>query len=128
MHPSDAIALHDEINALRTVSACEHIVKLHEVCDEPDDTYLVLEYMEGGPLIDRLMERKKYTEFDAKEVVAKLLSSVSYCHKKRIANRNLKLENLLLVSVEVPKACGLDFLYRVSDDTFSLNPLLGRWQ
>jgi len=96
LHPSDAVALHDEISALQQVSDCEHIVKLFDVYDEPDYTYLVLECMRGGDLIDRIIEKRHYTEYDAKEVSRKLLLAVEYCHEKKIANRNLKPENLLL--------------------------------
>ena len=98
LHPSDAVALHDEIAALQQACDCEHIVKLFDVYDEPDFTYIVLECMTGGDLIDRIIEKRHYTEFDAKEVSRKLLLGVEYCHKKKIANRNLKPENLLLVS------------------------------
>ena len=30
LHPSDAVALHDEIAALRLVTECDHIVKLFD--------------------------------------------------------------------------------------------------
>lgn len=75
-----------------------HVSTVNVVYDEPDDTYLVLECMGGGDLIDRIIEKRHYTEFDAKEVSRKLILGVEYCHKKKIANRNLKPENLLLVS------------------------------
>jgi len=96
LHPSDAVALHDEIAALQQACDCEHIVKLYDVYDEPDFTYIVLECMTGGDLIDRIIEKRHYTEYDAKEVSRKLLLGVEYCHNKKIANRNLKPENLLL--------------------------------
>ena len=98
LHPSDAVALHDEIATLQMVTDCDHIVKLYDVYDETDFTYLVLECMRGGDLIDRIIEKRHYTEYDAKEVSRKLILGVEHCHKKRIANRNLKPENLLLVS------------------------------
>lgn len=96
LHPSDAVALHDEIAALQEVSECVHIVKLYEVYDEPDYSFLVLECMRGGDLIDRIIDKRHYTEYDAKEVARKLLLAVEFCHKRKIANRNLKPENLLL--------------------------------
>jgi len=96
LHPSDAVALHDEIAALQKVTDCEHIVTLYDVYDEPDFTYLVLECMKGGDLIDRIIEKRHFTEFDAKEVSRKLLLGIAHCHEKKIANRNLKPENLLL--------------------------------
>jgi serine/threonine protein kinase len=97
LHPSDAVALHDEVAALKRVTNCQHIVELYDVYDEPDYTFLVLECMKGGDLIDRIIEKRHFTEYDAKEVSRKLLLGVAYCHKKKIANRNLKPENLLLV-------------------------------
>jgi calcium/calmodulin-dependent protein kinase I len=96
LHPSDAIALQDEIEALQQVTNCEHIVKLFDVFDEPDSTFLVLESMKGGDLIDRIVKKQHYTEYDAKEVSRKLLMGVAYCHKKKIANRDLKPESVLL--------------------------------
>ncbi len=102
LHPSDAVALQDEINALRIVADCPQIVHLFDVFEEPDFTYLVLEKMEGGDLIDRIIDRRHYTEKDAKQVAIKLLQGVDFCHKRRIANRNLKPENIrLVVSAQV---------------------------
>jgi calcium/calmodulin-dependent protein kinase I len=108
LHPSDAVALHDEIAALQQVTECPYIVRLYDVFDEPDFTFLVLECMKGGDLIDRIIEKRHYTEFDAKEVSRKLIMGVAYCHKKKIANRNLKPENLLLKA-------GSDTDVRISD-------------
>jgi serine/threonine protein kinase len=54
--------------------------------------------MDGGDLIDRILERAHYSEGDAREVCRQLLFGVEFCHSRKIANRNLKPENLLLVS------------------------------
>ena len=96
LHPSDAVALTDEISALQKIAECEHIVTLYDVYDEPDHTIMVLEIMGGGDLIDRIIEKKHYTEFDAKEVSRKLIMGIAHCHKFKIANRNIKPESLLL--------------------------------
>ena len=96
LHPSDAVALQDEIIALRAVVDCPHIVHLHDVFEEPDTTYLVLERMRGGDLIERIISRAHYTEADAREVCKNLLLGVQFCHGKKIANRNLKPENIFL--------------------------------
>ena len=97
LHPSDAVALQDEIIALTLLKDSKYIVSLHDVFEEPDTSYVVLERMRGGDLIDRIIERAHYTENDAKVVCKNLLEGVRHCHERRIANRNLKPENLLLV-------------------------------
>ena len=98
LHPIDAAALNDEIAVLREVSGCIHVTRLQRVFENPDTTCLVMEHFRGKALIDCLIERSKYTEFSAKELIRNLLLGVAYCHKRRIANRNMKLENLVLVS------------------------------
>jgi serine/threonine protein kinase len=98
LHPRDVVALNDEISALRAVAGCEYVIHLKEVYEDADHTYIVMERINGEPLIDRLITNKKLTEFDAKELARNLLLGIAHCHTKRIANRNLKLENLHLVS------------------------------
>eukprot|EP00545_Synedropsis_sp_CCMP1620_P013214 CAMPEP_0119011510 /NCGR_PEP_ID=MMETSP1176-20130426/5724_1 /TAXON_ID=265551 /ORGANISM="Synedropsis recta cf, Strain CCMP1620" /LENGTH=1102 /DNA_ID=CAMNT_0006964353 /DNA_START=51 /DNA_END=3359 /DNA_ORIENTATION=+ len=112
LHPSDAVALQDEITALNVLKECEFIVTLHDVFEDPDTTYVVLEQMRGGDLIDRIIEKAHYTENDAKGVCKNLLEGVKHCHKRRIANRNLKPENLLLLSKDSDTAVKIsDFGY-----------------
>ena len=95
--PNDAVALQDEITALQMVSGCPQIVTLHDVFEEPDYTFLVLGCMRGGDLIERITQKQHYSEPEARIVAKQLLLGVEYCHNKRIANRNLKPENILLV-------------------------------
>lgn len=100
LNPDDAVALQDEISALQILKDCMQIVHLHDLFDEPDHTYLVLEKMRGGSLIERITLRHSYAETDARKVMRQLLFGVEYCHRKRIANRNLKPENILLMNHE----------------------------
>ena len=100
LHPADAVALQDEIVALRELVASPHIVELYEVFEEPDTTFIVMERMRGGELIERIIKRAHYTEADARAVCRNLLLGVQFCHSKSIANRNLKPENLLLSTIE----------------------------
>lgn len=97
LQPSDAVALQDEITALTLLKDSKYIVTLHDVFEEPDTSFVVLERMRGGDLIDRIIEKAHYTENDAKEVCKNLLEGVRFCHERHIANRNLKPENLMLV-------------------------------
>jgi len=71
-------------------------VSLHEVYEDPDATYMVMEKIEGEILIDKLLQKKKFTEYDARELVRNLLHGINHCHRKKIAIRNLTLDNLIL--------------------------------
>lgn len=98
--PNDAVALQDEITALQMVSGSLHIVTLHDVFEEPDHTFLVLDCLRGGDLIERITQKGHYSEVEARIVAKQMFLAVEYMHNKRIANRNLKPENILLVSVD----------------------------
>ena len=95
----DAVALQDEISALQMVSDSPFVVRLFDVFEEPDFTYMVLERSNGGLLIDRIIEKRYYNEMDARVVGRKILLGLEHCHNKRIAIRNLTAENLVLESV-----------------------------
>jgi len=94
---SDAVALQDEINSLRAVQGCPYIIEFRDVFEEPDHSYMVLEIFRGGDLIQRIIEKSNYTEWEAREVCKSLLFGVQHMHNKRIANRNLKPDNLFLM-------------------------------
>jgi len=92
----DAVAVQDEISTLQLLKDCPHVIMLHDVFEEPDYTYMVIERLQGGELIDRIIEKHSYTEDEARKVARNILSGLEFCHDRRIANRNIKTENLLL--------------------------------
>jgi serine/threonine protein kinase len=93
----DAVALQSEISCLKCLTECPYIVYLKEVFDEPDFTYMVMERLMGGYLIHKIIDKEFYDEDEAAIVAKRLISGVAYCHEKRIAIRDLKPDNMLLV-------------------------------
>lgn len=93
----DRDALTDEISNLKAVREGPHIVKLYEEYYEQNTyCYLVLELMDGGELFDRIIEKKTFSEKEAREVTRCMLDALAYMHSKRVVHRDLKPENLLL--------------------------------
>jgi calcium/calmodulin-dependent protein kinase I len=97
-------SLRDEISALRLLRGGPHIIRLYDIFEQDDSTYLVMEEMKGGNLLARIVEKEVYTEREARQLCKILFTAVDYCHKKHIAHRDIKPENLLLV-VRVPCVC-----------------------
>jgi len=95
----DKDALETEVEILQQVSH-PNIIKLKEVFDTKKVFYMVLEVCAGGELFDRIVEKEKYTESEAADVVGKVASALHYCHSRDIVHRDLKPENLLLTSAE----------------------------
>uniref|UniRef100_A0A7S4RWQ1 Non-specific serine/threonine protein kinase n=1 Tax=Alexandrium monilatum TaxID=311494 RepID=A0A7S4RWQ1_9DINO len=72
-----------------------HVARLEMVYETDDDLQMVMEYMQGGELYDRLAQRKQYTEEGAAATAYQMLLAVAYLHAHKVAHRDLKLENFL---------------------------------
>jgi calcium-dependent protein kinase len=72
-----------------------HVVRLYDVYEAENALYLVMEYMRGGELFDRVTVKKQFTESDAATAVWQMLLAVNYLHLQGMVHRDLKLENFL---------------------------------
>lgn len=76
-----------------------YVVKLYDAFISPGKAiYLVMELIRGGDLFDRIVERERYTEVQARRLFRRILAAVHYLHEDRgIVHRDLKPENILVV-------------------------------
>jgi len=93
----DAESLELEIATMKKVTH-PNCVHLHEVFDEPNKTYLILDLITGGTVMDRIIAIDHFSEKDAAAVTADVLNAVNYLHGIGITHRDLKPENLLYAS------------------------------
>lgn len=77
-----------------------NIIQLEDVFSDGSTLYLVMELVRGGDLFDRILERKGYSEDSAKQVIQQVLFAMQFMHDKKIAHRDMKPENILLVHRE----------------------------
>jgi 5'-AMP-activated protein kinase catalytic alpha subunit len=95
--PSHWTRIRREINLLRALHH-PHIVKLHEYRDNGADILLVMEYVQGGDLFDRIVHHRdqRFSEREARPLFRQIVSAVDYCHQNRIIHRDLKPENVMV--------------------------------
>ncbi|CAB3991142.1 serine threonine- kinase Chk2-like, partial [Paramuricea clavata] len=74
------------------------IVKVFDAVDTPETLYIVLEFIEGGELFDRITSLKKLQEPLSKLYFYQMLVAVKYLHDRGFTHRDLKPENVLLSS------------------------------
>ncbi|KAG2297277.1 hypothetical protein Bca52824_043946 [Brassica carinata] len=84
---------------IRTMKLLNHpnIVQIHEVIGTKTKICIVMEYVAGGQLSDKLC-RHKMKESDARKLFQQLIDAVDYCHNRGVYHRDLKPQNLLLDS------------------------------
>lgn len=84
-----------EIGTLKLIKH-PNVVRLHEVLASKTKICMVLEYVNGGELFDRIVSKGKLSEEDGRKLFQQLIDGVSYCHSKGVFHRDLKLENVLI--------------------------------
>ncbi|KAL3532867.1 hypothetical protein ACH5RR_006388 [Cinchona calisaya] len=85
---------------IRTMKLLRHpnIVQIYEVIGTKTKVYIVMEYVSGGQLSDKLSYLTKLSEGDARKYFQQLIDAVDHCHWRGVYHRDLKPENLLLDS------------------------------
>ena len=81
-----------------------NIVSLRACFQEPEAMYVVMEYLAGGDLLDRILNKiasgDPYQEQDAAHVMKSIFSALSHLHNDHnMAHRDIKPENILLADI-----------------------------
>ncbi|KAI4321456.1 hypothetical protein MLD38_034832 [Melastoma candidum] len=75
-----------------------YVVRLHEVLASRTKIYIILEFITGGELFDKIVRHGRLNEAESRKYFQQLIDGVDYCHSKGVYHRDLKPENLLLDS------------------------------
>ncbi|KAL9266737.1 CBL-interacting protein kinase 32-like protein [Drosera capensis] len=73
-----------------------NVVRLLEVMGSKTKIFIVLEYVTGGELFDKIANNGRMREDEARRYFQQLINAVDYCHSRGVYHRDLKPENLLL--------------------------------
>ncbi|XP_023936080.1 ovarian-specific serine/threonine-protein kinase Lok-like [Bicyclus anynana] len=96
-HLNDPIKIMNEVRIMKTLKhPC--IISTEEVVDSSDAMYIVMEYMQGGELFHRISKRSRLSERHTRFLFRQMVLAVKYLHSQGITHRDLKPDNVLLVS------------------------------
>lgn len=93
-YQSREIALH------WSASAHPNIVSMYKILDDPDCTYVILDYYQEGDLFSNITEGGRYVGHDAliRSIFLQILDATEHCHRLGIYHRDLKPENILVAN------------------------------
>ena len=101
-----------------------NIIKLYEIINDlnTNKIYLIMDYLQGGTLQEKLNNSEKGLELSAvRKYFKTLLSALYHCHEvQNIAHRDIKPENILLDKFDNVKLCdfGVSEFFNSSQDDF----------
>ncbi|KTF88472.1 hypothetical protein cypCar_00035297 [Cyprinus carpio] len=99
-------------NEIQVMNQLDHanLIQLYAAYESRNDVILVLEYVDGGELFDRIIdENYKLTELDTVMFIRQICEGLRYMHKMYILHLDLKPENILCVSRLTNKVKIIDF-------------------
>ncbi|XP_052179634.1 CBL-interacting serine/threonine-protein kinase 23-like [Diospyros lotus] len=73
-----------------------NVIRMYEVMASKTKIYIVLEFVTGGELFDKVAGKGRLKEDEARKYFQQLINAVDYCHSRGVFHRDLKPENLLL--------------------------------
>ena len=90
-------SINSEIQVLKILSH-NNIVKFMGSIDNTKELLLVMEFVEGESLYSYLKSKneRRLGEDETRGLFRQILLAIQYCHKRNIAHRDIKLENILL--------------------------------
>ncbi|CAI5970518.1 unnamed protein product [Closterium sp. NIES-64] len=94
----DAGDVRQEVVMLHMLKGHPHIIGLKEVLEDPKSIHLIMDLCSGGDLFDAVKARKHLPEPLAARLLQQLVGALLHCHATGIVHRDVKPENILLVS------------------------------
>ena len=73
-----------------------HIISVHDFFSVGDDAFLVMSYVEGGSLQDRIRKRGRLSSAETVHIARGMLGALDFAHQKGIVHRDVKPSNILL--------------------------------
>lgn len=106
----------EEVEILLRFSNHPNIVTLNQVIEDEQHTYLFMEYLKGGELLDMILSQKYFTEREASAVLEVIAVTIKYLHDNGVVHRDLKPSNIMYGDNHDPrsiKICDFGFAKQI---------------
>ena len=86
------------------LAECKHpnIVSFYDIFEAYKTAYIVMEFVDGQELSERLRDKGKLQEAELKDILCPLLDALEVVHQKEFVHRDIKPSNIILRSDDSP--------------------------
>ncbi|KAG0175071.1 hypothetical protein DFQ29_007260 [Apophysomyces sp. BC1021] len=104
----------------------KNIVQVFEVSSDDENIYIVMEYVDGGELFEKIRQERKLPEHVARKWFREIVEAVQYMHNNGLVHRDLKPENVLIdTTTKSIRLCDFGFSKKIRSHTEVLNTYCG---
>ena len=75
-----------------------NIIEMFEVIESVDSVNIVMEYCQGGDLLQYLKKKKQLDEYEIQGIIHQIAQGLKELYRKEIIHRDIKLQNILISS------------------------------
>ncbi len=72
-----------------------NIIHLYEVHETENTIYMIMDFLEGGQLLEIFRNTQKVAEIEIIKIFIHILNGIAYLHENNIMHRDIKPENIL---------------------------------
>jgi serine/threonine protein kinase len=78
----------------------QHIIRIHDLFEMNDKTFLSMEFIDGDDLKKMLQERKRIPSKEVARIGVQICEALEYAHKRGVVHRDVKPANVIVESLE----------------------------
>ena len=111
--------IENEISILKKLNHV-NIMKLYDVIDTKNYLYLILEYIDGISLLEKIQRssNRKISENECKILFKQIVKAILYCQNRKICHRDIKLENILVLKDNTIKVIDFGFAIKCEKNEY----------
>jgi len=104
----------------------KNLISVYDVGEDPETglCYIIMDYMSGGTLSDRIRDLGKMPVGEAVQVIMQIAAALDVAHRNGLVHRDVKPDNIMFAADGTPKLADLG-VAKIDDDRRTMVTLTG---